>query len=143
MTKIFKLILGLISGSIIGLACAFIQAERTTIGNITIPYGFVLALSIIVLMQLWLGRALQSRLAAIGLALGWVVVTLILGGLLHKDEVVIASTWYSKAYVFGGAIILGMVSALPALKPLQESHSLEEPFTQVMKTQQPPEGLED
>ena len=143
MTKIFKLILGLIAGLIMGLACAFIQAERTIIGDITIPYGFVLALSIIVLMQLWLARALQSRLAAIGLALGWVVVTLILGGLLHKNEVVITSTWYSKVYVFGGAIILGMVSALPALKPMQESHSLEEPFTHVMKAQLPHEGLED
>jgi len=137
MTRVFKLILGCVAGLVIGVVGAFVHANRTVVGNLHFTYGFLLALALLALTQLWLGRALQSRLAPIGIALSWAGVTLVLGGLVGNEATVISAQWYSKVYVFGGAIICGMISAFPILKPVPPSNSLEEPFTNVMERQPP------
>ena len=137
MKKFFNFVIGCVAGLVLGPTGAFIQANRTLIGGIRIPTGCIFALSLILVTQLWLTRATQSRLTAIGIAFIWVFTTLYAGGEFgNSDENVIAPTWYSKLYVFGGAILVGLISAFPILKPIPESNSLEEPFNGVMQAQQ-------
>ena len=130
MNKLFIFILGGIAGLVLGVIGAFVQADRTVISNRTIPFGFVLAILFIALTQIWLGRAFQSRLAPIGVVVGWAIVTIVLAGLNERGTAIITAAWYSKVYVFGGAVIFGMVSAFPVLQLPPKPHSLEESFTE-------------
>ena len=135
MIIVFKFILGFAAGLLVGVVGGFVQAGRITIGGQLVPYGFVITCALLVVTLLWVGRALQSRIAVISAALGWALVTVVLAGLLGEQIAVITSAWYSKVYVFGGAVISGIISAFPVLKPVPERNSLEESFTDVMQDQ--------
>jgi len=136
MQKISHLLVGVISGLLLGIPCAFIQADRIKIGEQVIPYGAILALALVVVSQLWLARSAQSRTSAIGLAIGWVASILILGQQFGSHEAVIASAWWSKMYVIGGAIVVGCASTLPPMRPIQVSEELPVSFTDGMKMQE-------
>lgn len=136
MQKISQLLGGTIAGLLLGMPCAFIQADRIKIGEQVIPYGVFLALALVVVSQLWLARSSQSRFSAIGVAIGWVLSVFLLGQQFGSHEAVIASAWWSKIYVFGGAIVIGCASTLPPLRPIQGSDQLPVPFTDGMKMQE-------
>jgi len=136
MQKISHLLVGVISGLLLGIPCAFIQADRIKIGEQVIPYGAILALALVVVSQLWLARSAQSRTSAIGVAIGWVASILILGQQFGSHEAVIASAWWSKMYVIGGAIVVGCASTLPPMRPIQVSEELPVSFTDGMKMQE-------
>ena len=136
MQKISHLLVGVISGLLLGIPCAFIQADRIKIGGQVIPYGAILALALVVVSQLWLARSAQSRTSAIGVAIGWVASILILGQQFGSHEAVIASAWWSKMYVIGGAIVVGCASTLPPMRPIQVSEELPVSFTDGMKMQE-------
>jgi len=136
MQKISNLLVGVVSGLLLGIPCAFIQADRIKIGGQVIPYGAILALALVVASQLWLARSAQSRTSAIGVAIGWVASILILGQQFGSHEAVIASAWWSKMYVIGGAIVVGCASTLPPMRPIQVSEELPVSFTDGMKMQE-------
>lgn len=135
MKRISNLFVGTVAGFGLGIPCAFIQADRMKIGGQVIPYGAVLALALIVVAQLWLARSSQSRLSAIGLALGWVLSTVFLAGPTGTFEPIIFKSWWSNVYVIGGAIVIGFTSTLRPLRQIENSEELPVPFTDGMKTQ--------
>jgi hypothetical protein len=136
MKKISNLLFGALAGLILGIPCAFIQADRIKIGGQVIPYGAVLALALIVVAQLWLARSSQSKLSAIGVAIGWVLSIMLLGQKFETFEPIISAAWWSKIYVIGGAIVIGCASTLPAMRPIQVPVELPVPFTEGMKMQE-------
>jgi len=135
MQKFSAFIGGVALGTVLGLSCAFVQADRSQVGSHTIAYGVFISWTLIVISQLWLSRRWQSRLPSIGIALGWVAMTVIMGSKIISSEIIIVDAWWSKLYLFGGALILGCVCALPTLKPVPEINELPEPFTDVMNSQ--------
>jgi hypothetical protein len=135
MQKFSAFIGGVALGTVLGLSCAFVQADRSQVGSHTIAYGVFISWTLIVISQLWLSRRWQSRLPSIGIALGWVAMTVIMGSKIISSEIIIVDAWWSKLYLFGGALILGCVCALPTLKPVPEINALPEPFTDVMNSQ--------
>jgi len=135
MQKFSAFIGGVALGTVLGLSCAFVQADRSQVGSHTIAYGVFISWTLIVISQLWLSRRWQSRLPSIGIALGWVAMTIIMGSKIISSEIIIVDAWWSKLYLFGGALILGCVCALPTLKPVPEINELPEPFTDVMNSQ--------
>lgn len=135
MNKFQNLLVGALSGLVLGIACAFIQAARIYVSGQVIPYGVFLALSLIVVSQLWLARQSQSRLSAIGIAIGWIASTVILGQDFGSFEVVIIDAWWSKVYVFVGAIVIGCASTLPPLRAIARSEDLPVSFTEGMQSQ--------
>jgi hypothetical protein len=136
MQRFSNLLVGLFVGLILGIPCAFIQADRIRIGSQVVPYGAVLALVLIVVGQLWLARTSQSRFSAIGVGLGWVLATVLLGKPFGSFEAIIFSAWWSKIYVIGGAIVIGCTSTLPPLRPIEVSDELPIPFPDGMRMQE-------
>lgn len=135
MDKIQKLLVGICAGVGLGIPCAFIQADRIKAAQQTVPYGAILALLLIIFSQFWLARHSQSRLSAIGIAIGWITSTVLLGQDSGPFEAVIIDAWWSKIYVFGGAIVIGCVSTLPPLRAIEKSEDLPVPFTEGMHMQ--------
>ncbi len=136
MQKISNLFVGILAGLTLGIPCAFIQADRIRIGGQVIPYGAVLALALIVVSQLWLARSSQSRLSAIGIAIGWVISVILLGKQFGSYEQIISAAWWSNVYVIGGAVVIGCACTLPPLRPVIKSDELPTPFTDGMKMQE-------
>ena len=140
MQKVSNLFFGILAGLTLGIPCAFIQADRIKVGGQVIPYGAILALALIVVCQLWLARSTQSRLSAIGVAIGWVLSTVLLGKHFGSYEAIIfASTW-SNIYVIGGAIVIGCACTIPPLRPVVKSDELPVPFTDGMRMQESEDG---
>lgn len=142
MQKISNLFIGIFAGIALGIPCAFIQADRIKIGGQVVPYGAVLALALIVVSQLWLVRSSQSRLSALGIALGWVISTVLMGKQFGNYEAIIFEAWWSNMYVIGGAIVMGCTSTLAPLRPLIKLDELPIPFTDAMKIQETPKQEE-
>ena len=136
MKRISNLFIGAVAGLALGIPCAFIQADRIKIGGQVIPYGAVLALALIVVTQLWLARSTQSRFSAAGVASGWVLSVILLGQQFESHEAIIASAWWSKMYVLGGAIVIGCASTLQPMRQIQVTDELPVPFTDGMKMQE-------
>ena len=140
MQKISNLIVGVLVGLTLGIPCAFIQADRIKVGGQVIPYGAILALALIVVCQLWLARSTQSRLSAIGVAIGWVLSTVLLGKHFGSYEAIIfASTW-SNIYVICGAIVIGCACTIPPRRPVVNSDEWPVPFTDGIKMQESEDG---
>jgi len=102
-----------------GLAvlAAFVQADRIYVSGRVIPYGMVLATSMVILSALWMARAFHTRLAPVGLVSVWVVVTFYFAMARPGADQVIFKTWYSTTYLFVTAILGGMVCSLPPMGP--------------------------
>lgn len=107
----------MVAGFALAVLGAFVQADRIYVADRLIPYGMVLATSIVIFSALWLARAFQTRLAAVGLVSVWVVLTFYLAMLKPGADQVIFKTWYSTTYLFATAILGGMVCSLPPMGP--------------------------
>lgn len=125
MRKFAWLLFGALAGVVVGVVAAFVRADRIRIAGTMVPYGILLALSAVVVVQLWLTRRFQTRWLSIGFALGWVAVTIVLGAANGTGDLVIPNSAGSAAYVVIGAIVVSMCAAIPPLRPHieQDSHA--------------------
>ena len=140
MHKISNLVVGIFAGLALGVPGAFIQADRIRIGGQVVPYGALLALALIFVSQLWLTRSSQSRLSAVGIAIGWILTVIFLGKQFGSYEQIISGLWWSNVYVLGGAVVIGIACTLPALRPVIKSDELPIPFTDGMRMQESEDG---
>ncbi len=115
MKKLGALLTGMIAGFGLAVLAGFVQADRIYISGHLVPYGMVLAVSMVILSALWLARAFQTRLAAVGLVSVWVVFTFYFAMAKPDSDQIIFKTWYSTTYLFATAILGGMVCSLPPL----------------------------
>ncbi len=132
MNKFYAVIVGLISGTFLGVVGAFVQADRIRIGGRLLPYGVLLAIALVALAQLLLARHFQTRLAAVAVAVSWLVVTQILAFDHLINEAVIVVAMWSKIYVPTCAIVIGVICTLPPLRPIPVPEVLPESFSDVM-----------
>ena len=114
-----KLLLGLLTGSTLGIFGAFTQADRLYVGTVMVPYGLVLTIAFILAVEIWLIRQLQSRLAGLGLVVGWVLATIGLGFDSPTGDVALAGNLLVTAYLVGGSVIF---STLAMLRPRRHLH---------------------
>lgn len=122
-------------GFLLGTVGAFVHADRIKFGQHTIAYGVLLAVAFIAVSQLWVTRAFQSRIAAVAIGIGWILATAVLGADRSVNEAIILDSWWSKIYVPGMAVVIGIICALPPLRGLPDLEGLPEPFTEVMERQ--------
>lgn len=120
MRKFLVLAVGTVSGVAFGACGAFVQADRVIVAGVTVPYGVALAVSCVVAWQLWLAREYGMRLAAAGVALGWIVATLVLGLATSSEDVVLAANTRATAYLVIGAISVTVCAFAPPLRRLTD-----------------------
>ena len=142
MNKFYALAVGLLAGLVLGLVGAFVQADRIRVSEHLIPYGAVLAISLIAVAQLWLVRHFQTRVAALAIAAGWIIATFVMGKDHVRNTAIIVEASWSKIYFFSCPIILGIICTISPLRPLPDSDELPEAFAEVMPTGKSPANLE-
>ncbi len=141
MNKFYAVAVGIISGLLLGLVGAFVQADRIRIAGRLVPYGALLAIALIAVAQLILVRHFQTRIAAITLAVGWVIASQTLGGDQPYNTAVIMDATWSKIYMLTSAIVIGIICTLKPLRRVpsdSDSGGLPEPFSNSMSGGQPP-----
>lgn len=122
MSRFSALLLGIGTGVAAAIVAAFVHADRLLLFGVLVPYGLVLALTLVVLALVWINRLCQTRFAGMGFVLAWVLVTLRLAIETSGGDLVFTVTWYSTTYILAGAIGLAMAATLPVLKP-KSGHS--------------------
>lgn len=110
------LVIGLISGAVVGMGSAFVHADRTRIAGINLPYGVVLAITTVLVVQLWLTRNFQSRACAVGYALGWLGVTVVLAMIPTAQDLILPNQTRTWAYLGLGAVVVSMGVSLPVMR---------------------------
>jgi prepilin signal peptidase PulO-like enzyme (type II secretory pathway) len=107
-----KLVIGFLTGAMLGVFGAFTQADRFYIGTVLVPYGPLLTIAFILAVEIWLIRRLQSRLAGLGLVVGWVLATIGLGFDSPTGDVALAGNLIVTGYLVGGSVIFSMLAML-------------------------------
>lgn len=124
LRKLFWLASGIVVGLLLGTIGAFVQADRFHIETITIPYGVVLALLMFLVTGLYIARELQSRWPAIGMAIGWVLGTIVMAIETVTGDLAIAVSNRATGYLIAGSVLGGLVAAMPPLRRPVESQAL-------------------
>ena len=116
LRKLVWLVAGVLVGLFLGTAGAFVQADRFHIKTTTIPYGVVLSLLMFVLAGLYAAREFQSRWPVIGMAIGWVLGTILMAVETGTGDLAIAVSNRATGYLIAGSVLGGLVAAMPPLR---------------------------
>lgn len=107
---------GLGSGAALAVGGAFVQADRIRVGGVVVPYGVAIAVVLVLLWQLWLGRWFGQRLATVSVAVGWVVTSVGMGTGRYGNGVVLAAESRVTWYLGLGAVAVALGASLPILR---------------------------
>lgn len=132
MNRFYVVVVGVISGVLLGLVGAFVQADRIRIGDRLLPYGVLLAVAFVAVTQLWLARHFQTRIAAVAVAVGWVIATQTLGDDQQYNTAIIVDATWSKIYMIACPIVIGIICTLPPLRPMPVTEVLPDTFSDAM-----------
>ena len=119
MHKVWNLIVGIVVGSAVSAITAFSHSDRILIAQHMVRYGFFVAMLLIVLAQLWIGRYTGSRMTTLGYALAWIAATVYFGSGTSDNDMSLPESNWSTAYVALGALLVTMCASIPVLKPKQ------------------------
>lgn len=116
MTRPVLMVVGLGAGAVMAMGSAFVHADRIKVGGFNLPYGVVLAIATILVVQLWLTRNFQSRTCAAGYALGWVGITVVLALIPTAQDLILPNQGRTWAYLGLGAVAVSMGVSLPVMR---------------------------
>lgn len=116
MHKTWNLIVGIVVGFVVSAMTAFSHSNRILVSGHIVRYGFFLAMILIVLSQLWIGRFTGSRMATLGFALAWIATTIWFGAGTADNDMSLPQSNWSMAYVAVGSLLVTMVASIPVLR---------------------------
>ncbi len=105
----------LLAGGLLGAVLAFWQAARTTVGPVTIPWGAITAVILLIAVIRIAVNALDTRWAGAAVFAGWLIATIALATQTPwAGDLVISSGGRQLAYLLGG-VVAG--SAAASIRP--------------------------
>lgn len=115
--------MGLVScallGVLVGTVGAFVQAARAQVAGMTIPWGLVLML-LLLLAAVRLGvEATQTRWGGWCVFAAWLLATVAFAAELPSGALVISAGDRQMAYLFGGVVLGAAAATVPALARLR------------------------
>jgi hypothetical protein len=114
--RLFSGATGAALGAIAGVVLAFVHADRVQIGSVSIEFGVPLAAATALLAQLWIARVLQRRSAAVGVAIGWMTSSVLMGSANASGDVPLPATTRAMAYLGVTAMLLTIGMLAPVLR---------------------------
>lgn len=99
-------------GFVVGGAASFFQA-RTIGGGARLPVGAVFAVIVLGAVAFSASVMMRSKLGIGGISLGWVISVLVFTAGRPEGDVIIAADLPGYGYLFGGVLVLGVLSTLP------------------------------
>ncbi|MEI6404450.1 MAG: hypothetical protein WCO64_01615 [Actinomycetes bacterium] len=116
MRKSLIFVVSGVLGAIVASIAVFVAADRVIVGGVHIAYGVGLAVLWVILVQVWLARYFQTKFASAGVALGWIVGTLVMGLGSSAGDTALPAETRSTVYIVLGAIVVSMGAMLPVFK---------------------------
>lgn len=95
----------LVAGVLLGAVLAFWQASRVTLGPVTVPWGAIVAVILLIAAIRIAVQALGSRWAGGAVFAGWLAATIVLATQTPwAGDLIISSGGRQLAYLLGGVI---------------------------------------
>ena len=109
-------------GTFLGVAGAFVQAQRSFAGPVTVPWGTALTLMTLVFTMRAVVAITSRRLEAAVIGAAWVIASLVFSAKTSSGDLVISSASWSVVYLFGGVVLVGLAASLPPRHPRPVRH---------------------
>lgn len=113
MRSTAALLISPLLGGLLGLAGAFVQAARTTVAGVALPWGVALAGLAVVLAARAVSVSAQRRSAGILLSLTWLAVSIMTAITTRSGDLVIQQQPAALTYLIGTTVVLAAVVMLP------------------------------
>lgn len=95
----------LLAGGLLGVVLAFWQAARTTLGSVSIPWGAITAVVILVAVVRIAVNALDSRWAGAAVFAGWLLATIAMATKTPwAGDLVVSTGGRQMVYLLGGVV---------------------------------------
>jgi len=109
----------LLIGLLVGTLGAFLQASRSMVAGVAIPWGTVLVLIALVVLIRGAIEVADSRWAGWALFAGWLGATVLFASPMPWGALVISAGNRQMAYLIGGVILGAMAATIPSLARLR------------------------
>lgn len=107
-----------ILGAVVGAVLAFWQAARLTLGPVTIPWGLVVAVVVLLVVIRISIRVLGSRWAGAAVLGGWLVATIVFATRTPwAGDLIISSGTRQLIYLMVGVVAGAAAASLPGRLP--------------------------
>jgi len=107
-------LLGLMpAGLLLGLVAAFYPQASTSIGPLDLPWGLLLACTIVAVGIRLAAVLLRSRLAGVLVVLGWLIGSVAAAVPTPDGDLILAADWQTYAYLGASLLLGGFLVALP------------------------------
>lgn len=101
-------------GTLLGAVLAFWQAARFTVGPVTIPWGVVVAVIVLIAVIRVAVRAGGSRWAGAAVLAGWLIATIVLATRTPwAGDLIISSGTRQLIYLLAGVVAGAAAASLP------------------------------
>jgi hypothetical protein len=114
------------AGAVVGVVGAFVQAITLTIGEVRLPVGAVVAVTMTTIAVRAGALLVHQRAGAIAVAVGWVVTVLWMSVFpTSEGDVILATTTSALVYVYGGVLLASLAAVFPlrTVRPGSEARS--------------------
>ena len=126
LTSVLRIVIAVLLsaavGTFLGVAGAFVQAQRSFAGSVTVPWGTALTLVTLVFTMRAVVAITSRRLEAAVIGAAWVIASLVFSAKTSSGDLVISSASWSVVYLFGGVVLVGLAASLPGRHPRHPQH---------------------
>ncbi len=112
---------GFAVGLLVGVIGAFLQAVRTVVAGVTIPWGTALMLIVLLLIVRGAVEVAGSRWAGWAAFAGWIVATVVFASEMPWGALVISAGGRQMTYLLGGVILASAAATVPPLDRLRQA----------------------
>ena len=117
MSRVLGLLLSLVVGLVIGLAGAFVQAQRLLVdspwGVVPIPWGVLLVWIALVAAIRGATWGVGTRWAGWTIFVGWLISTIVLSADSPSGDVALSGGGRQMTYLLAGVVIASAAASLP------------------------------
>lgn len=116
MQAVLRAVACALAGAVTGIAGAFVQADRLILGDIVLPWGMVLSVTVLVAVVRGAVWGLGSRAGGWLAFAGWLALTVLLATQTPSGDLAISGGGRQWAYVIAGAVLGAAAASAPALQ---------------------------
>jgi hypothetical protein len=117
MSRVLGLLLSLVVGLVVGLAGAFVQAQRLLVdspwGVVPIPWGVLLVWIALVAAIRGAAWGVGTRWAGWTVFVGWLISTIVLSADSPSGDVALSGGGRQMTYLLAGVVIASAAASLP------------------------------
>ena len=108
------------AGAFMGVVGAFLQASRSLVAGVTVPWGLVLAVVALLVLIRAAIELTASRWGGWLVLLAWLAATVAFASELPSGALVISAGGRQMAYLLGGVVVGAAAAMVPSISRLRD-----------------------